>query len=64
MSLSIAVSDEEVTTWKQRLAIEEGLHVGFTAAAGVCSAAKMLSSGVLAPDATVATILADTGLKY
>jgi len=64
MSCSIAVSDEEATAWKQRLAIEEGLHVGFTAAANVCAASKMLSSGVLAPDATVATVLCDTGLKY
>ena len=64
MSHSIAVSDEEATKWKQRLAIEEGLHVGFTAAANVCAASKMLSSGVLAPDATVATVLCDTGLKY
>jgi cysteine synthase len=64
MSCSIAVSDEEATTWRQRLAIEEGLHVGFTAAANVCAATKMLSSGVLAPDATVATVLCDTGLKY
>ena len=64
MSCSIAVSDEEVTTWKRRLAIEEGLHVGFTAAANVCAATKMLSSGVLASNATVATVLCDTGLKY
>lgn len=64
MSCSIPVSDEEVTTWKRLLAIEEGLHVGFTSAANVCAAAKMLSSGVLAPHATVATVLCDTGLKY
>ena len=64
MSHSVAVSDEEATTWKKRLAIEEGLHVGFTAAANVCAAIKMLSSGVLAPNATVATVLCDTGLKY
>jgi cysteine synthase A len=64
MSCSIAVSDEEATKWKQRLAIEEGLHIGFTAAANVCAATKMLSSGVLSPNATVATALCDTGLKY
>ena len=64
MSRSIAVSDEEATKWKQRLAIEEGLHVGFTAAANVCAATKMLSSGVLSPSATVVTVLCDTGLKY
>ena len=64
MSCSIAVSDDEATVWKQRLATEEGLHVGFTAAANVCAASKMLSSGVFAPEATVATVLCDTGLKY
>src|SRR5262249_47650417 len=64
MSLSIAVSDEEAAIWKQRLATKEGLHVGFTAAANVYAATKMLSSGVLKPNATVATVLCDTGLKY
>ena len=64
MSHSVAVSDAEATTWKKRLAIEEGLYVGFTAAANVCAAIKMLSSGILAPNATVATVLCDTGLKY
>jgi cysteine synthase len=64
MSCSIAVSDDEATVWKQRLATEEGLHVGFTAAATVCAASKILSSGGLAPEATVATVLCDTGLKY
>ena len=63
-SHSVAVSDEEVTTWKRRLAVEEGLYAGFTAAANIGAATKMLSSGVLAPDATVATVLCDTGLKY
>ncbi|RTL59682.1 MAG: pyridoxal-phosphate dependent enzyme [Hyphomicrobiales bacterium] len=64
MSLSIAVSDDEAVSWKRRLAIEEGLYVGFTAAANVCAAAKLLASGSLAADATVATVLCDTGLKY
>jgi cysteine synthase A len=64
MSCSIAVSDKEATKWKRRLAIEEGLHVGFTAAAHVCAATKMLSNGVLAPNATIATVLCDLGLKY
>jgi cysteine synthase A len=64
MSRSIAVTDEEATTWKRRLAVEEGLHVGFSAAANVCAAAKLLASGTLTSDSTVATILCDTGLKY
>ncbi len=64
MSQSIAVSDDEAMAWKHKLDIEEGLHVGFTAAANVCAAAKLLSSGQLISNATVATVLCDTGLKY
>ena len=57
MSCSIAASHEGATMWKQQLAMEEGLHFGFTSAANVCAATKMLSSGALAPNATVATVL-------
>ena len=61
---TIAVSDEEASTWKKTLAHREGLHVGYSAAANVAAAAKLLSSGRLRSDAVVATILCDTGLKY
>jgi cysteine synthase A len=64
MDLSIAVSDAEAEAWRQRLAREEGLHVGFSAAANVCAAVRLLNSGRLSRDAVVATILCDTGLKY
>jgi cysteine synthase len=64
MDLSIAVSDAEAETWRKRLAREEGLHVGFSAAANVCAAVRLLDSGRLSRDAVVATILCDTGLKY
>lgn len=64
MDISLAVSDAEVEAWHHRLAVEEGLYVGFSAAANVCAAAKLLAAGRLAPEATVATVLCDTGLKY
>jgi cysteine synthase A len=64
MDLSIAVSDDEAEEWRRRLASEEGLYVGYSAAANVCAAAWLLKSGRLDQDAVVATVLCDTGLKY
>ena len=64
MDLSVAVSDADAEAWRRRLAKEEGLHVGFSAAANVCAAARLLGSGRLGADAIVATVLCDTGLKY
>jgi cysteine synthase A len=64
MDLSVAASDAEAETWRRRLATQEGLHVGFSAAANVCAAARLLTAGPLGPDAVVATVLCDTGLKY
>jgi cysteine synthase A len=64
MDVSLAVTDAEAEAWRRRLAFEEGLHVGFSAAANVCAAASLLKSGRLGADAVVATILCDTGLKY
>lgn len=64
MDLSLAVTDEEVAHWHRRLAAREGLYVGFSAAANVCAAARLLASGRLKSDALVATVLCDTGLKY
>jgi len=64
MDLSIAVSDLEAQDYRRRLASEEGLYVGFSAAANVCAAVRLLQSGHLKPDAVVATVLCDTGLKY
>lgn len=60
----LAVSDPEAVEWRRRLAVREGLHVGFSSAANVCAAARLLSSGRLPPGATVVTLLCDTGLKY
>ncbi|MBV6305628.1 cysteine synthase family protein [Candidimonas humi] len=64
MDISLAVKDEEVELWRHKLAVQEGLYVGYSAAANVCAAVKLLQSGRLPPDATVATVLCDTGLKY
>jgi cysteine synthase A len=64
MDMSLAVSDDDAEKWQHRLASEEGLYVGFSAAANVCAAADLLQSGRLKADAVVATILCDTGLKY
>ncbi len=64
MDESIAVTDEEAVLWHRRLAVEEGLYVGYSAAANVCAAVKLLESRRLGPDARVVTVLCDTGLKY
>lgn len=64
MDLGLAVSDAEVEHWHRELATREGLYVGYSAAANVCGAIKLLTSGRLGVCATVATILCDTGLKY
>lgn len=64
MTMSLAVSDEEAELWRRRLAREEGLYVGYSAAANACAAARLLRSGTLKADAVVATVLCDTGLKY
>ncbi len=60
----MAVSDEEAQVMRYRLAAEEGLYVGFSAAANVVAAVKFAHSGVLHSGANIVTILCDTGLKY
>ena len=64
MDISLPVGDEDAEIWRHRLAKEEGLYVGYSAAANVCAAADLLQSGRLKADAVVATVLCDTGLKY
>lgn len=60
----LAVSDEEAARFRLSLAEEEGLHVGFSSAANVCAAVKLIESGCLGEAPTVVTVLCDTGLKY
>jgi cysteine synthase A len=61
---TMAVGDAEASAWRRRLAHEEGLHAGFSAAANVCAASRLLASGRLGPEAVAVTVLCDTGLKY
>lgn len=60
----LAVSDEEAVETRHLLATREGLHVGYSAAANVRAAQKLLASGRLPDHAVVVTVLCDTGLKY
>lgn len=60
----VSISDDEALHYCKLLAIKESLYVGFSSAANVCAAVKYLKSGKLGQDATVVTILCDTGLKY
>ena len=60
----LAVSDDEAIEFQKKLAELEGLFVGYSAAANVCAATKLLESEQLGPAPVVATILCDTGLKY
>ena len=59
-----AVSDAQAQEMKQRLAREQGLYVGFTAAGNVCAAVKLAESGLLRESAMIATVLCDSGFKY
>lgn len=64
MDLGMAVTDQEAELWRRRLAREEGLYVGYSAAANVCAAVALLESGRLGHHALAVTVLCDTGLKY
>ena len=60
----LSVTDDEARACRDELGRMESLYVGYTAAANVCAARKLMQSGTLSQDAVVATILCDTGLKY
>ncbi len=64
IDLYLSVTDEEAVAMRERLGAAAGLFVGFSSAANVRAAQKLLESGMLPPTATVATVLTDTGLKY
>lgn len=64
MDLSLGVTDDEAVMWRQKLAKSEGLYVGYSGAANVCAAVRLLESGRVGREATVVTVLCDTGLKY
>ncbi len=60
----LSVSDDEATLYRHLLSEKEGMYVGYTAAANVCAAIKLMKSGSLGKEPVVATLLCDTGLKY
>ncbi len=61
----LSVSDEEAIEYKNLLAEKEGLYVGYSSAANVCAAIKLLKSkNIENPNPKIVTILCDTGLKY
>ncbi|CAG2107149.1 unnamed protein product [Medioppia subpectinata] len=64
MDGTVSVTDEEAVKYKDLLARTEGLYVGYTSAANVAAAVKLLESGQVPTDAWVVTLLNDTGLKY
>ncbi|XP_004932948.1 uncharacterized protein LOC114247512 [Bombyx mandarina] len=64
MDGTLSVSDEEAMEYKKLIGEKEGLYVGYTSAANVAAAVKLLKSGQLPEDSWVVTMLNDTGLKY
>jgi cysteine synthase A len=56
------VSTAEAWAMARRLAREEGLFAGASSGANVVAALRVAQR--LGPDATVATILCDSGLRY
>jgi cysteine synthase A len=60
----LAVHSDEAEFYRRELAVREGLYVGYSAAANVCAALKLIASGDAGGDPVVATVLCDSGLKY
>ena len=56
------VSTEEAIEMSRRLAREEGLFAGTSTGANVVAALRLAAQ--LGPDATIVTIMCDTGMKY
>ncbi len=60
----LAVSSEEASFYRKELGKKEGLYVGFSAAANVCAAIKLIDKGLAGSLPVIATVLCDSGLKY
>jgi cysteine synthase A len=58
----VTVEDDDATTMAARVAREEGLLVGISAGANVHAAVALATT--MPPDATVVTLLCDTGERY
>jgi cysteine synthase A len=56
------VSTEEAVAMTMRLAREEGLFAGTSTGANVIAALRLAQQ--LGPDATIVTVMCDTGMKY
>ena len=56
------VSTEEAMAMAMRLAREEGLFAGTSTGANVVAALRLAEQ--LGPDATIVTVMCDTGMKY
>jgi cysteine synthase len=61
---SLAITDEEVLDMRDRLSRLEGLYVGYSSAANVAAAVKLMEGGALGQAPIVTTLLCDSGLKY
>jgi cysteine synthase len=57
-----AVTTDEAKDMARRLAREEGVFAGVSSGANVVAALRVARS--LGPDATVVTIIVDSGLRY
>jgi cysteine synthase A len=56
------VSTDEATAMAMRLAREEGLFAGTSTGGNVIAALRLADQ--LGPDATIVTVMCDTGMKY
>ena len=56
------VSTEDAVAMALRLAREEGIFAGTSTGANVIAALRMAER--LGPDATIVTVMCDTGMKY
>jgi cysteine synthase A len=59
---ALSVSDEHAIATARLLATREGILAGFSSGANVAAALRLAHD--LPPDATVVTVISDTGLKY
>lgn len=60
----MAVADEDASRWRRELARGCGLYVGYSAAANVAACVQLAHSPRLRRDASIVSVLCDTGLKY
>jgi threonine synthase len=61
--VATVVSNDELKYWQQRLARQEGLYAEASSVAPFAAIAQLRRKGIMAPNATVATLLTAGGLK-